>query len=593
MKLLFLFVLFFGFFGVAHAQGAFDSACYFPKLGVPSEIDSIYGSTNEQHLGQYMFGFPPTTDFPVGTVGISGLPENPPFLSMVAEGPSFNLHKLSAKLKKSNISIQNNCKFGPFHDSKHIDMFRDGTVPRIYWADDNGEFDSSRYTDLFSSIMGNAGFVANEHTYAAYLESDSVYDLVKIVLPEDTTPLNVRLFYIHFQGGEHLYNQGKIAHSDSSYQLFGFDKIDHALSIRYLQGDFRGTGREDLIVSDDSGNWCFYRNDPPFSMENFTNAVYNDTLLTVWENADTYPKQYGSQVLSNTLSSQILPHPDGDKSQDIMLGVQDHNSTSGRDHIKVVFRGGASFGSNRIKISEGEFVFHNPWYYDISFDEITLADKLIDCGDMTGTGNKVFAGLDGVPGYYLQFFYTMGKAIDDKADIYYLYETQGGMGGLVPLDADGDKYKDVLLSDDRNTSEEDVNKGKSYVGTIHLIHGSNKIPVHLNPKYAVEEINHLRQTEMYAFPNPFEERTVLTFENCSRGVMYMDVVNTLGQSVLRETLPDVDGYQQYAADLTALPAGAYYIRLVCPADGWSATASVIKTGAAEAAWKFDLHELVK
>jgi hypothetical protein len=106
-------------------------------------------------------------------------------------------------------------------------------------------------------------------------------------------------------------------------------------------------------------------------------------------------------------------------------------------------------------------------------------------------------------------------------------------------------------------------------------------------------MKHLRQTPMYAFPNPFDERTVLTFENCSRGVMYMDVVNSLGVSVLHETIPDVDGYQQYACDLSTLPAGVYYVRMVCPADGWSATTSVIKTGAAQAPWKLDLHEMVK
>jgi photosystem II stability/assembly factor-like uncharacterized protein len=105
--------------------------------------------------------------------------------------------------------------------------------------------------------------------------------------------------------------------------------------------------------------------------------------------------------------------------------------------------------------------------------------------------------------------------------------------------------------------------------------------------------DHAATNRIVCSPNPFDERTVLTFENCSHGVMYMDVMNSLGASVLRETIPDVNGYQQYSADLSSLPAGAYYIRLVCPADGWSATASVIKTGAAQAPWKLDLHDLVK
>ena len=77
-------------------------------------------------------------------------------------------------------------------------------------------------------------------------------------------------------------------------------------------------------------------------------------------------------------------------------------------------------------------------------------------------------------------------------------------------------------------------------------------------------------------PNPFEQKTVLTFDNCSDGVMYMEVVNTLGKIMLREEIVDIDGLQQYSADLSMLVPGAYHIRLVCPADGWSATATVVK-----------------
>ncbi len=97
---------------------------------------------------------------------------------------------------------------------------------------------------------------------------------------------------------------------------------------------------------------------------------------------------------------------------------------------------------------------------------------------------------------------------------------------------------------------------------------------------AVQPIENSPTVQLKVYPNPLDQKTTLTFESCTSGLMYMEVVSSMGVSVLREEIPDVDGLQQYAADLSALPAGAYHIRLVCPADGWSAGTNVIKTGAA-------------
>jgi hypothetical protein len=104
------------------------------------------------------------------------------------------------------------------------------------------------------------------------------------------------------------------------------------------------------------------------------------------------------------------------------------------------------------------------------------------------------------------------------------------------------------------------------------------------------EYEHLKTTQIYAYPNPLDQKTTLTFENCTSGVMYMDVVNGLGVSVIREEIADVGGLQQYSADLSGLPVGAYHIRLSCPTDGWSSGTSVIKSGAAVVPWSLDLRK---
>ena len=108
----------------------------------------------------------------------------------------------------------------------------------------------------------------------------------------------------------------------------------------------------------------------------------------------------------------------------------------------------------------------------------------------------------------------------------------------------------------------------------------------------MEEIEKLKHTQMYAYPNPFDQNTVLTFENCTKGVMYLEVVNSLGASVHRETVVDVDGIQQYSADLSGLPSGAYYLRMVCPADGWNASVSVLKTGSQVSGSRTSLRDML-
>jgi len=70
MKILFITAFIVFGHGLAYAQ--FDPNCYYPKIG--TEIDTIYGSKNEQQLGSYMMSLPRLPDEEYNSIGIYGLP---------------------------------------------------------------------------------------------------------------------------------------------------------------------------------------------------------------------------------------------------------------------------------------------------------------------------------------------------------------------------------------------------------------------------------------------------------------------------------------------------------------------------------------
>lgn len=608
MKFIFLFLLSLCFFSEVRGQGAFDPNCYFPTFG--NGIDTIYGSRNGQALGADLRSVARSPADSDGVVIMHGLPPQIPFLSVVKGGDTFDLHSLTKQTPKERFGIDigayDYVKFGHFRDTKHIDMLVGEYDVTLYWADENGDYDSSRKTLLATSFKGDFGGGTGQlltPPYVANLSSDTVLDVVNTIgvnwsvasgKPDST-------WLALWRGGQHLYDQGAIAYQDSVLFIdtLGGENIK-SLRLFTFTGDFRGVGREDLIAVDDSNSWLYYKNDLPFSMQKFYDAIRFDTLLSAYENRPNgyiVSRNTGGSLLYNY---KIFAKPHWDMSEDLFSDIPLSNDPMGKNQKIVFFRGGADFGLSRLTLASATDSIYTPYHYDGSFDVPWglggVGWQSPIAGDLTGTGNKVLYCAGGSDFKDMKFFYVLGKAFDDKVDMYYEFSTHffgSSIGGSSVIKANEDTFEDFLIATPSVLDQKDLDRGWEDVGTVHLVKGSDKIPVTLNPKYAVEEIKHLRQTEMYAFPNPFEQKTVLTFENCSRGVMYMDVVNTLGVSVLRETLPDVNGYQQYLADLSTLPAGAYYIRLVCPADGWSATASVIKTGAAQAPWKLDLHSLVK
>ncbi|HEY6171810.1 MAG TPA: hypothetical protein VIX80_06100, partial [Candidatus Kapabacteria bacterium] len=313
--------------------------------------------------------------------------------------------------------------------------------------------------------------------------------------------------------------------------------------------------------------------------------IQNDTLFSIFDNPSI--RGYSPSPI-DALSMQAFRRPIGDPTVDYLQVCVTNTSN---DRSLWIFKGGPDFGSKRIYIDSPSYLIHHPRKYDSGFNDLADWFYPIDCGDMTGTGNRVLgnialAPLGGNAGIYS--FYVLGDAMDSKIDMIYV-EQNHPSGSMDTLTADGDGLQDVIIGMPGYTTPKDEAKGWEDVGSLAVIRGSMKIPVKLN---SVRNKSLISEGSVIVYPNPLTQKTTLTFENCTSGVMYMEVVSSIGASVLREEIPDVDGLQQYAADLSALPAGAYHIRLVCPADGWSAGTNVIKTGAAVAPWSLDLRKMV-
>jgi hypothetical protein len=268
-------------------------------------------------------------------------------------------------------------------------------------------------------------------------------------------------------------------------------------------------------------------------------------------------------------------HDTSDKSVDFLYMFE---STDPETDLSLwIFKGGPEFGSKRLYMDKPDAFIWHPKHYDSGWEGTFFFDILRDCGDMTGTGNRVLSAY-GAPfagGTGFSQYYVLGDALDDKVDMFYTSENFVGIPDTIT--ANGDNLQDVILGDPIALSDKDDKKGWNNVGAIGLLKGTKKIPVKLNSVASERERKNLQSAQVYASPNPLDQKTVLTFENCSAGVLQLQVFNNI---------------QQYAVDMSSLAAGVYHIRLSCPRDGWSATTNVIKQAAAQTPWKLDLKKMV-
>ena len=521
----------------AQVSPAFDPKCYLPRIGVPGEIDTIMGGVDGQGLGSRLMNIGPPPGGSYGSIILKGLPQNIPFLSTVNAGPNFNLHKLDVR-KALDFDDQTIIKYGHFHDTKHLDLFsfdpNNGKSPKIYWADDSGNYSKNLVSYLITSRLGDDGYGLLTPPYSAYLTSDTVEDIIisfKIDYLDPQRDTNVLNFY---RGGQSLFNKGIAAKEDSMFFM--------GLIRNNIQGDWRGTGREDLISIDPFGNALYYRNDPskPFSLAEFYRAVQQDTLFSVWENPHFIGNSFGQ-----SLTMKALPKKNDDKSLDLIITPQTDDNRNGG---KWFFRGNTEFGSHRITLDSVAYIIRSPEYYDPTAFNGLYFSGLYNCGDMTGTGNNVLliGGTFDLGHVGLQFFYVTGEALDDKVDMYYLAEPDGG-GPADTLTANSDNLEDVMIG------MFELN----HYGSLHVVYGSKKIPVRIN---AVHSGTQPKQS-LEIRPNIFSNSTTITLITEHSEPITIFIRDVLGRTVYEEHRYSIGGSENIALRLPLLSSGRYILQV--------------------------------
>ncbi|MEI8135520.1 MAG: T9SS type A sorting domain-containing protein [bacterium] len=592
-NLIFVFILL-AFTSDTHAQGAFDSACYFSHMGDPNELDTIYGGVADQGLGSNVGHFPPLKGEKYDRLVMQGLPENIPFLTSVKTGPSFRLHALNILKRYRDFSNLPTYIFGHFHTPEMLDMLvyqNDGSAfinATIYWADENDDFDSTHYTQVIP-------FDSRHLTpFVGKLTNDSVDD---ILMGVDNIHYSTGQFdtsYIALiKGGQQLYDKGIVASWDDTviwaippYQGLHIDSMKRGI----YQGDWRGTGRQDILTVDYWGNFFYYKNAPGFDLHKFVNSMKYDTILVAsdWNLYRDYHTSGG-----NGVPMRAFPKSPGDRSVDLLcpLPISTSTSSGASKNGICIFRGGPDFGSKRLSYNNPDYFIHSPAFYSGDFAKDNWPGPMHDFGDLTGTGNAVLGTGGGFFTFQFTALYVLGKALDDKIDVFFS-QNEGGYGGEDTIHIIADGRTTYIMGAPAYQSPEDQANGIFAKGSLLVLNGSEKIPVRLNPLFASVERHSLDTNHLLAYPNPCDESTVLTFDNCTGDKMIIDVLSTSGEYCQHEETPAGFGLQQYGLSLTSLPAGIYIVRLSCISDGWTALVKIMKTGAAIEPWHFDLHKMM-
>ena len=547
----------------------YDPNCYFPKVGEPGVIDTIYGSENEQRLSSYM-NIGPAPDSSYGSVLIGGsVANNPPFITALQGGQRISLRSLTPR-HRVNLDYQELPAYlmkGHFRSPRYTDLLTragSNSVPRIYWSDDEGNYDSTRYTDLRLDFLGTDYWGMYQYDqmdfYIAPLTQDSVDDIVAGVSSLTTSDSD---YLVHFRCGPAIYGDSVI-HEDSVLLLGPYHSKTTPWRYR-TQGDWRGIGRTDLIGGDHAGNLFYYRNDPPFSLAGFVHAMMYDTLLAGWQNP--FPVNPNTGWIENSESMQVFNKRSKSGPMDLLMGI-------GREGVVQVdkyygaffFKGGLNFGAHRITADSADFVFHPADYYNSSFPPSGYIAGRANCGDMTGTSNNVLY-VQGVvlPGSAaVNLFYVMGEALDDKIDMEFDYTSNSnvvnyGMGatGTDTITADGDNLQDVIIGLGNYVSDDDLAKGYSNVGSIQIVHGSKKIPVHTN---GVARSTPTQPT-LDVYPNPLRSSGTVSYSSPQSGEAMVTLYDILGRAVFAWSEHVVPGNHFIHLDFGEQPSGSYRLEV--------------------------------
>lgn len=530
---------------LAASQGAFDRDCYYPEVGVPNEIDTIYGSSNEQYLGYKLKNLGPAPNGGLDRVTFSGLgpnltPANHSF-NIYETGPNPNLHKLVA-LSNTNIPL-GDCQFAHLRSSAYLDaVLYYAEQVRIFWADGEGNYDSTRST-LLKPDSGWTGWSVPQGRPIIFEVGDDTVASILLFwgrLPDTLTVVSTFICRYDFT---------KLSSAETGLPLSTvfFGRAPGGYVPIGLVGDFRGIGRKSFLAGDHDYNAFFFSNEGSFSLESFAQSMRSDTLWAFRQNPIL--KNLGEAgVKVSTRGMKAFPKLKGDQSEDLV-------SQQGDNGRVYFFRGGPDFGKKRLFFDSADYVLKTP--FELEGGGGGFYGGPVDCGDMTGTGNRVLLIRGAMPGSFQYFFYVTGKALDSKVDMAYYFDQRAeGMVDTLSMGQNG--LQNILIGMPYYYSLADLNRHKENVGTVHLIHGSKQIPVKINPAYSVAES--VGAPVVRLFPNPSRDYLIVELPPLLANTQ-IEVLSPLGTTVLSlEAQASVQGSQQsfYVGDLAN---GSYLVRI--------------------------------
>jgi len=552
---------------VARAQAqwspAFLPGAYLPTVGVPGEIDTIYGWDKVYRgFGWGMRNIGPPFVGGYGSIACFGfLPDTFNFRSF-AGGASFNIHSLHFDGRinfdiSAPMGAYSIVHIGPIRARNSRDIVvadPDGyKPPRIYWEGDDGSYDSSRYTIIKVDDHKQSPQeleIYYRDVVCGHFLSDTIED---IIFEVNFLHKSSDTIFLCFKGGGRLFAEGpKNQLADSTIIAEPFNTLAYC---PLISGEFHGDIRSDIIrfsLQDSSsiGRNAFYlKNDTPFSLSRLV-SQWKDTLISESDNPEITYSNSGR----GTWAFQALQHPH-DNAEDAVFHLFSANKSEGF----YIFRGSPDFGSHRLTLDSAAFVIPHPSKFDGSFSQHVMHDNLRLCSDMSGKHVPMLCIEGNIFATEEYFFYGLGAGLSDHASAYFNISPEIGMGNYFDtLTADGDNLEDMVFGMNSYSNTGNEFDGS---GAILVMHGSHKIPIQLNqsvpPKY-----DPIPDDCITVSPNPVHRHTVVTWESACSGEVNVRLVDLLGRTVFEETQRTTGDLESLSLDLPPLPAGDYLLDLV-------------------------------
>lgn len=383
--------------------------------------------------------------------------------------------------------------------------------------------------------------------YNSFLTADTVQDIVAVVTKyRFGSPIPDSVFVVLYKRSDLV--QGRIAYP--SEVVFLKEQPDDITWTRYYtQGDWRGTGSEDLITAEpETKTYFYYATERPFSLQRFAQSLLYDTLISQFDEPRI------SRVVGGQITMQALPKSSSDRSNDLVLTLY----LDGIGQVIHFFRGHSEFGTQRLTSDSASSRIYP---FKGSLRDFIFDQKLQDMGDMTGTGNRVLytsASQDGGFSTY-HLFYVTGNALDDTADMVQFVAPRG-RAWIDTITANGDNLQDVILGMPDFYRYEDLDKGKIGLGTIHLLYGSKKIPVKGLLEVNRESAN---ASDLHAYPNPTSGAVTLTIDRVACSHLTVRLMDCIGREIESKLIPSITGSRMSVQlDYSRIQSGTYVLSVL-------------------------------